>query len=219
MVGFFCIIRGRGFLIQIDIQSDIQRVMRGMDDLMWKQIPFAISGAMNDSIFEAREEIVNKTYPKAFTVRNKRYPGVLFRVKKKATKRSLEALMGAVSARDNIEIGRHVTGGVKTASRGGGSVAVPKEARRTKTGRVTASNKPRRVADRKNAFVSKGKGGRGVIAERKRDGTLKIWYILTPQAKIDRSFRFYEDSTAKIERVFSGHFDKRFARAVETRKV
>lgn len=200
-------------MYSLDITSDLNEAMAEIADFFWKDVPFAMSQAMNDSMFDARRRIVNSTYPRAFNVRNKVLPGRLWRITKRASKRDLEVLLTQTMDLDYMV--RHVTGGVKTP-RGGKSVAIPVDISRTKTGRIPAARKPTPIRNKKGTFVRPGKGGTRVVVERQRNKTLRVWYILAPSAKIDARFRFYEDGIDTIERVFSGHFNTRMNRAIAT---
>lgn len=213
-------------MLTIDITSDLNKAMRDIDDFFWKDIPFAMAGAMVDTMFDVRRRIVDSTYPRAFEVRNKAFPGRLWRVKVDGAQGSAmyrvlrnelrtggiaEVQLQQVLDREYMET--HVTGGTKTP-RSGRSIAVPVNIGRTKTGRVSAAQKPRRVRDRKGTFVKQGKGGTRLIMERKREGGVRLWYVLTPTAKIDRRFRFYEDAEQTVLRVFGGHMSTRFNRVL-----
>lgn len=219
----------------IDITTDINEAMRDIDGFFWKDVPFAMAGAMVDTMFDARRRIVESTYQKAFTVRNKAFPGRLWRVKVDGAKGSamyrilrnelktggvaeilvaqqpLPSKGGGSPHREYMET--HVTGGSKS-SRGGRSIAIPVNIDRTGTGRIPAAKKPTRIRNKKGTFVRKGKGGTRVIVERQRNKELRVWYILSPSVKIDSRFRFYEDGIDTIERVFSGHFNSRMNQVV-----
>ena len=138
-------------MINIDITSDIENAMMDVDTFFRGQIPFGTAGALNDSIFDVRKRIVGSTYPKAFQVRNRAFPGRLWRVTQKANKREMTALLTQTLDRDYITT--HATGGIKS-SRGGHSVAVPIGIKRTKNGRIPAAKKPTRLRNGKNVFIA-----------------------------------------------------------------
>jgi len=201
--------------------------MKDVDDFFWKDIPFAMSGAMVDTMFDVRQTIINKTYPAAFEVRNKAFARKLWRIQVGGVTNTSSMYrllrnelrtggMAEIDLYQTLErdyIKRHVTGGTKTA-RSGRSVAVPVGIGRTKTGRIPAGKKPVRLRDRKNTFVKEGKGTTRLILQRERDGGLRLWYVLAPSAKIDRRFRFYEDGQQTVLREFGGHMSVRFNRVL-----
>lgn len=221
----------------IDITSDLNIAIKEVGEFFWTEIPFAMSGAMVDTMFDVQKRIVESTYPAAFTVRNKAFPRRLWRVKVNGAGSSsamykmlrnelrtggvaeillqqqpLPSSGGGSADREYME--DHVTGGTKTPSRGGRSIAVPIDIGRTSTGRIPAAKKPTRIRNKKGTFVRPGKGGTRVIMERQRNGDVRAWYVLAPSVKIDRRFRFYEDGIDTVERVFSGHLNTRMSRVV-----
>lgn len=193
----------------MDLDIEFNDVQPEVENFFQRQIPFAISQAMNDSIFDARKRIVNSTYPKAFDVRNKVFPGFAFKVTKRAKKRDLVA---ELSTRDGLRrdwIERQIDGGTKLPR--GSNLVIPRHPNqvRTKTGRIRVRSKPRVLTDRKDHFVLK-RGGRKVgIAKRERDDKVKMIYVFARQAKIRPRFRFYADGINTINRVFPGHFNRR----------
>lgn len=202
-------------MLQVNISSDIDKAMSEVHSFWRNQIPFATSVALNDSIFDVRRRIVNSTYPAAFTVRNKAFPGKLWRVVPKATKKRLETVLSQTLDRGYLE--RHATGGQKKG-RSGGRVAVPNkpEAMRSKNGRIRANLKPKRLADHKKVYVI-NKGQKKFIMKRGRKGQKsELLYVITPVAKIDKKFAFYEDATDTALRVFSGHWNTAMNRAIRT---
>ena len=214
-------------MINIDITSDINKAMEDTDNLFWRDIPYLMARSINDTMFDVRNRIVNSTYQKAFNVRNRRYPGVTFKVTRggdlnrrniiNRMKRELgpggNTFLDVTQMVPHGNLELHSTGGVKKSFRGG-NVAVPVGIGRTKTGRVPVAQKPKRVINRKNAFIVRGRGGTQIVKERTRKKGLRVWYVLTPQVRIKKRFRFYEDAHDTVDRVFSGHFNTQLNRVV-----
>lgn len=203
-------------ITQINLTTDLDAAMRNVDRFFWKQIPFALSGAMNSTMFDVRKKIVTETYPKAFDAKNKRFANVLWRITKKASKRDLHTVMSQVLDRDYIV--DHITGGVKTPR--GRTIAIPAQPNKVRgaSGRVLKRNKPLVIEQRKNHFLVKSKAGAKKFIL-KRDGKTKqteVVYRFTNQAKIDKKFRFYEDAMDTTYLVFSGHMNKTMNRAIAT---
>lgn len=200
-------------MLHLDITSNIEEVQRGASDFFRSQVPFATSLAINNSMRDVRRVIVNTTWRKAFTVRNQAFPGVVFRIKF-SKKYDLEAELYDQLGRDFLE--RHVTGGIKTAR--GRNLAIPVNVSRTATGRIPKSKKPRVLTAKKSTRIIRGKGGKNLIIEKFKGQTI-VRYVLSPSAKIDSRFRFYEDAADTFERVIAGHWTHAMDRALRTSKV
>ena len=61
--------------VSLNIKDDIKRATRRLNDIEKRQIPFATRGAINDTLFDIRKQIVGVTAPRAFTFRNRRVCG------------------------------------------------------------------------------------------------------------------------------------------------
>ena len=105
--------------MQISVKSNASAVAKAMDVFGKQQMPFATSLALNDAAFAVRKEIVERTYPDSFTVRNKRFAGAMFRVGK-ASSVSV-ATVSDVSGRDYMAM--QAEGGIKRPR--GRNIAIP----------------------------------------------------------------------------------------------
>jgi hypothetical protein len=132
----------------------------------------------------------------------------------KATKGHLTGMVFDSLGREFIA--RHITGGTKTSSTGG-RLAIPVNIPRTGTGRIPKARKPRAITAKKSTRIVRGKTGNNLIIE-KFKGQSIVRYVLAPSAKIERSFRFYQDGERVIQRVFSGHWNSAMQRAFATSK-
>jgi hypothetical protein len=203
-------------MLQIDVSSDIDAAIAEVGEFWRSQVPFATAKAINDTIFEVRNYVVETTYPQAFKVRNKRFPGLLFKIGQKAYKKAPEAILGQTLDRDYME--RHTRGGIKTG-RGGGRIAIPTdpESMRTATGRIQASKKPLRLEQQKNVFtITKGDKKYVVRKNRGKGKPNTLLYIITPSAKIDGFFRFYEDATRVTIDTFPVRWSAAMTQAINT---
>ncbi len=201
-------------MLELDIQSNIDEFERDATAMELQQVPFAASVAINNSMKDVRRVIVGPTWSKAFTVRNKAFPGVVFKIKF-SRKGDLEAVLFDKLGREYLET--HTTGGIKTAS-GGGRLAIPVNVPRTGTGRIPKSKKPRSITAKKSTRIVRGKGGKNLIIEQFKGQTI-VRYVLSPSAKIDKRFRFYEDAADNFERVIVGHWDTAMDRAIRSSRV
>ena len=193
-----------------------------------RNIPFAVAQAINDTAFEMRHHTVNVTYPSAFTVRNARFPGVIFKVDEKAPIRGPElsafrrggvvrAVFADVSAKGPKRAGvgrymaRHAKGGTK-APYTGGRVAVPNTAggqiKRSAGGRVPVAQRPKRQLQKKGVFAT-----RNAIMRRKK-GKLDVLFGLPSSVKINKSFMFYEENQRIFYTQMPVNFHRRLAVAL-----
>ena len=187
-----------------------------------RQIPYAASRALNDIAFEVRNEIVNKTYPRSFQVKNSRFAGVLFRVEK-STKATLKATIFDRIAREgksNSEyLARQESGGIKI-SRSSTNVAIPSRflmTKRNSQGRVPNNLRPRNLLNQKNAFKVKTKKGSELIMKRDgRTGAARVYYILSQSARITKRFPFYTDAKMVIRKSWNQTFNKYLEQAMKT---
>lgn len=196
-------------MLNVDVSSDIDRVFSAVGDFFRDQIPFVTSQALNDTAFDIRKRIVYSTWPKAVTQRNQVFPGRVFKVGQKATKRQLEAIVAADPRFDYVE--RLTEGGTKTPR--GNWLAVPVDnVKRGRGGAVLKAYKPSML---KGSFVRNTKSGKNrVILTRDKAGNVTVRYLLIKRAEINATFRFEEDATDTGLRVFSGHWSTRLAAVV-----
>ena len=216
-------------MLDVDISSDIEEVMRETDGFFRGQIPFTIATAMNDTMFDVKRGIVETTYGRAFSVRNARFPNILWRVDKIITggrnASSFRGFKGGdidnmfVTLRQTMDRGYmqdHVIGGTKTPR--GSSIAVPKDAdkMRSKNGRIRKPNKPLNITTKKDHFLMKDKGGRKRFIAKRTKGSrsLEIKYTFTKAAQIKPTFNFYSDGFDTIDRVLLRHWGSAMARVV-----
>jgi hypothetical protein len=202
-------------MIEINVSSDIDRAVAEVGDFFRSQVPYAVSRAMNSTMFDVRKQIVEVTYPKAFTVRNPTLPKILWRITKKAVKRDLVAILEQVDLggkpRDWTEV--QVTGGTKKLAK---NIAIPTQPgkERTATGRIAKSMKP--LALKKTFVVSKN--GKKFIFQRKRKGA-ELMYVVVPSAEIKSTFPFYDDAFQVINERFVPNFAREFNLAVANSRL
>lgn len=216
-------------MIEIGIEDEIDELVEWTNVLMLTEVPFVTAKSINNTLFDIRRRIVGSTFPNAFNVRNRRFPSVLFKVDTIRTSSRNDAggmssfkmfkagmipeVMGSVNQRlDRGNMPLHVDGGLKRAR--GSAIAIPvSDELRTKTGRVAKGKKPLNITRRKDVFLKRDSGGRKrFIAKRLPNKRLEIIYVFKKTARIEKRFRFYEDSFDTIEQVFMGHFSYEWAR-------
>jgi len=197
--------------MQIRVTSNVGALTKALDAFGKKQIPFATSQALNDAAFAVRKEIVERTYPASFTVRNKRFASAMFRVGK-ASKRNLVSTVSDVLGRDYMV--NQAEGGTKLPR--GRHIAIPtRQVKRTGTGKVPRAKQPRNVLGGKGYRTTLA-SGQPVIAENVGRGAAKrqrVLYILEQSARIPKRFPFYERGRAVAQTSFSRAFNRRFRQA------
>lgn len=177
-----------------DIQSYI--------DSAGKQLPFALSKAINSTADKIREATL-KGASEVLTLRGTWWkPRTKFGFNvKPSTKRNLIAEIYTKAD----WLAQHEDGGIKTAK---GMIAIPTiDVKRNKKDIITKSNRPRAV---KGAFKVTSKNGNEFIAKRVR-GKLVVLYWLEKQAKIEGVYKFHDIA----KQTFSDNFVKDFSDAVD----
>ncbi|ANK81385.1 MAG: hypothetical protein TEF_11685 [Rhizobiales bacterium NRL2] len=162
--------------------------------------------------------MVNKSWPRAVVVRNKRFLGVAMRVDK-ANKSTLTAVI--YDRLKSRAISDQATGGTRKAR--GRNLAIPSTFVEGKRGRrgVPKALRPRTQLGRKRTFVAKdANSGQLMILRRKGRGRypLQVLYVLENTAHIPKRWRPEEDAIITLRRDFARHFVKRWRQAMRTRR-
>ena len=201
--------------MKIAVKTNLKVVDRNLLNMHRKQIPFATAGALTSTAFDVRKELVEKTYQRAFHLRNSRFPAVVTNVKK-ANKQNLTATVGNIKGDAKDYLVRHAEGGTKRPD--GKHLAVPTVlTKRTASGAVPKGQRPRTLLKKKRAFVTTIQGT-PVIAERqgKKAYPIRIKYVLIPRASIKKSLPFFTAAERIVKKCFDRNFAKSFAFATKT---
>lgn len=203
------------------------------------QLPFATSLAINNTA-KAFQERQREHMRATFNIRNERFMARSVKIKPFASKRSLAAKVAIASpgGRDDI-FAKFEEGGKKTPQ-DGRSIAIPRDELRTRTGRVKAREKLRRLEfkrvgrsvfkskgtgifkGRRRTFMIRESGGRGLVFRREGPGEwgsfegTKLLWVLTPEGDIRPSLDFASNAHHIVDRVFDGEFSKAFDRALRS---
>lgn len=200
--------------MQISVKSNLNTFEKMINAFGRNQVPFATANALTTTAFDVRKQIVEKTYPDSFTVRNKRFASQMFRVEK-ANKRNLTAAVFDRLGRDYMV--KQAEGGVKRPR--GNHIAIPsRQIKRTASGKVPRGKQPRNLLGGK-AYRTKLRSGQDVIAQQVGRGAARrqqVLYLLEKTAHIPKRFPFYEDATTTTRRVFDRNFKKSFVKALRT---
>ncbi len=193
-------------MIRFDF-SDFERRAREMDAQI-RQLPFAISKAMNEAAKVARRTLIEETWPKHVEVRNRHFMRQALRTKF-ATKHSLRVEVYDQLGRGNLAL--HAKGGIKKAK--SGRLAIPTKAVRL-TARGPATNqKPRNL---KRAVVKDNlifeQVGRG------KNARLRLLYKLQPTARQPADVPFHRDFADAFRREAQRVFPREMMLAMASRR-
>lgn len=201
------------------VKADITSARRDFSRMQRSIVPKAARNALNDTAFDVRKFVVEVLYPRSFPRRrNHRFPGIYFRVTRRARVGSLVSQMGEnprlprnfvdlqIKGGTKIPHGRHIavpTWNVKLTQRGPSKAQLPKA--------LLGEGGKGFVADmtgRGPAIWVRGKGSKG------RLGKLKLMYVLEPSAQVSASFPFFRLGYAKARQVWPKHFDRELRHAL-----
>lgn len=202
----------------IGIAHDVETWRKKLQAMGRDQIPFAMAVAMTRTAQNARD--VNRRYlPRAFRGLSKK--SLRSRIKiTRAEKRDWPKLRASVNwgetGKDDFWLLQE-TGGFKRG-KGGGRVAIPTSAvKRTKGGRVRASQKPRAISKR-----ASGKEIAGQLRAkpgRKKSAPLLTFYNLRNRAKIKPTLRGREITERTADKKLPQHYDRELTAAVKSARV
>ena len=190
------------------IRADIKAAQKGLSKLEKSLIPKAARNALNDTAFDVRKFVVFTLYPRSFPRRrNRRFPGVAFRVSRKARTGALRSEVSDVL--DRFFIPLQIEGGLKVAR--GRYLAIPtRHVRRTQRG-VAKNERPDQL---RGSFIADLTGRGPAIWQRDRKHGLRLMYVLEPAAKIREAFPFYRLGYAKGRQRWPIHFDREVKHAL-----
>lgn len=198
--------------VSINIATNYKQLEKRLNNIQRKQLPFAFANTLNDVAFKVRKQIVDRTFPRSFDVRDKKFASASFRVKK-ANKRKLESVVFDKLDRGNLKL--HAKGGTRRGR--SGSIAVPTNyvKGKRKTRGVPAASRPKRVIESANGYLSDKAGKKMIWQEYGRKGSKKrLMYSLKPTVRIKKRFYFYEDANKTVDRTIQGSFDTNFRKAL-----
>lgn len=199
--------------VKIDIKSNIKSFSRNLNSFAKKQVPNATRSTLNETAFQLKNHIVKQTFPKSFTVRNRRFPNLLFKVQKaKRDKLESAVFQKPIDGRTFDVITKSATGGVKTAR--GGRVAVPSSNIRLTSKGIRANRRPRQVRNNPKGFIKDNK-----IFLQKSRGKLQLLYFLKQFVKIRKTFPFEESSRSFVDKNLSKIFGKALAFRINRAKI
>lgn len=214
----------------INVRTNAKEVAKRMEQAGSRQIPFAFSRAINDTLFDIRKELVRETYPSAFpTAPNKAFPRASLRIEK-ASKVDLQ---GSVYDRFGFNwVERQAVGGEKLPKTSR-TLAIPlyknkktgeTNFRRTTRGPAKARRagavmkKPKRYFSGKPRGSKKGQVNIWERVGRKGREGLRLVYVYEKHAPVKKAFTGYEDAQSIVRQEFNRNFKKRLNEALSSAK-
>lgn len=173
---------------------DFDRAARNFDAFA-DQVPFALAGAMNDALEEARRELVEVTWPTHVQVRNPTFMKAALTTRgNRATKGNLRVAIDDKFGRASLPL--HAEGGLKTPK--GQKLAVPTAALagRRRSGGVPKGLRPRTIP---NTF---------------RKGNMLFQRVGPKGRKLKPVYALATDATVKADVPFERSFDRAFTLAL-----
>lgn len=193
--------------------SSARRFSRQVELWATDQLPFALAAALTDTAREARDA-ARERLGKHFKLRNRTLSQALHYLP--ASKRS-KPPAAAVVVRPWAEfLAQHATGAMRRPKRR--AIAVPTRiVRRTSSGRIPASLKPRALGQRRGydprEFQERGR----VVVH--RPNRLGIFFILHHLVRIRATWPVVAEVRDVVRRRFAVNFDKRATQALATRRI
>lgn len=202
-------------------------------DHVKRQLPFATSKALNDVtlVFQQRERV---HLGKIFTLRRRAWAERNVKVQHFATKSELYARIAIEAPGDPSRsdiIGKFEEETQKRPAPGYKRIAIPADARRTKSDIVRRNERPRAfnfrdqggrtIGDRRTfiAPLRRQAGARGIFQRvgKGKGSRIRMLYFLKPGAvPIDPDLDFYENAIETVRQQWSEKFDARLREALST---
>jgi len=214
--------------MSITVRIDTKALTTGLTALDQKQIPFAVSLALN-RVGTEFQKAERAHFATVFTERRKEFldrEGVK-RLSPPASKRNPSVTYGVSSRADFLN--KFEAGDTKHPI-SGKHLAIPEQVKRNKRDIITKSNRPRQLVDRLGnrsgagrVFVlrdQKGKLKPGVYQTtgKRGRGALKFLYSLAGQAKTPKVLQFEETAQRIVSQRWAEVFNVAFAEALRTAK-
>ena len=195
--------------MKISIKSSVDDVVRSMNDLARKQIPFAASQAINDTALDAQKAVKVQAVKKLD--RPTRSTVNSFRVKR-STKRNLAGEV-FVLPWAWAYLRYQIDGGTRRAS--GAGTGVPVNARLNKFGNIPGRKKG--LIKKKKQYIATIRGISGVWERTGRGGkTIKLITVFKKTVNYSKRFAFRKVVVGVVKNKFNKHMSRRLQFALST---
>lgn len=216
--------------MSIQIRVDAKPLTESLSALGQRQVPFALSKALNGVLIDAQAEVVRGVRAR-FTVRKPDFLRRAVKMVQFANRRTLTAALAVTGPNADVYI-QHEDGGTKTPT-SSRALAVPREVRRTKRDLITKGNRPRGLnltkagtgpkatiyKGDKRTFAIRSASGEGLLLQRTgrgRASRLRLLYLFRRQAQLQPRLEFGDTVTQTIVERWDRQLDLAFTEAVRT---
>lgn len=200
------------------VTTNIGELQDWLDEVRRSQLPFAAAVALTRTARDARDA-VKEVMPRKFTLRSQWLQRGVQSTRAEKTdwpnpQASVIAGWHPKYNRTDDHLALHELGGIKR-SRDGGTLAIPTRAiRRSKSGKITKANRPKRLIASGKAWPT----DEAIVRKRTKRNRLATLYWRRTEAKIKPRFDFQQT----VNKAFADNYKRRFfvamAEAVRTRK-
>ena len=229
--------------MRLEVRTDTGPATGVMRALFEDQLPFATSGAINDTALDF-QKVQRRHLDSIFEIRRPQFIERSIRIRRGefATKRKLEATVRVDSAPSGRSESDSIVSKFETERRmrsfkGGGTMVPTQHTPRTATGIVRPSLRPSKlklVAHKKGAVFSgksnvmRGKhrtvfirkpNGRGLVLQRRGSGPsseLVPIFFRWPSVRLTPNLKFVQNAERTVQDRFEDNFEKRWTKALRT---
>jgi hypothetical protein len=193
-----------------EVSFDAALFRREANQKIKRQIPFAFSLALNETIEDIREELIDDL-PESFTIRSD------WTKKGIRTKRSTKKNLVAVVGSKDSYMAEQVSGGTRQKKQ-----AVPIQARPRETSKTPRSKWPKALIARKGGFIADfGSGPAVYVPSRHRDPRqrrLRLMYRLVDEIKIPKRWPLETIFRRVVGRDWAKNVTRALKRALRSRR-
>lgn len=222
----------------IDIVVDYKHVLRHLDDLAERQIPFALAKSINATVaaqtgrgslgtVQGEERLQLR---KAFELRRTEWADRSVKVTHFATKREPWATIGihppGASGEQRKDVFTKFEEDTEKRPKDGRTIAVPVSPRikRSNKGIISKRDRPRgynfrqvgnTIRGDRGTFIIRNADGSGWIMQRTKQGVFPLYRLVT-QVELQPELRFVETALQTVDRVWAINMEKAFEEAMRT---
>jgi len=230
--------------MRMNIKSNAPELQSKIDDLVKRQMPFALSLALNTSIQRVRDETLRHAYNRAFQPRNKAFFKQVHQIRNSAVGHVRKTGMAIASIQQSSLpapagtrkksttraaytdfMVKHVRGGMKTPE-GARNIAIPIEKNVTrrkggaKAGAVNNSLRPKTVMGTNKGFIFESNGKKYLGRRKGRDGKdVQVLYSLRKTANIKRAYDPQRIVKRGMRQFFTPMYKRAWIKALKTAKL
>lgn len=223
----------------IDIVVDYKHVVRHLDDLAERQIPFALAKSLNDTVVAPKgagsglvtvQGAERLQLRKAFELRQTAWADRSIKVTHFASKREPWATIGIHPPGAQGDSRADVLGKFEQDKekrpKDGHTIAVPVSPRikRSNKGIIAKRDRPKAynfvqvgktIRGDRGTFIVRQPDGSGLILQRTKKGVVAL-YALVTRAELDPDLHFVETAFATVDHVWAINMEKAFEEAMRT---